>query len=99
MFTYDIHFSFVGATDALPISNHYRAIDGDQIINTHFLFVMWLVAAESPMKMFFSRNPSPISFVTRAFSFSPFFLRFCDDIALCSNLVGRLAFLPFPTPC
>ena len=36
MFTYDIHFSFVGATDALPISNHYRAIDGNQIINTHF---------------------------------------------------------------
>ena len=36
MFTYDIHFSFVGAADALMISNHYRAIDGDQIINTQF---------------------------------------------------------------
>ena len=55
MFTYDIHLSFVGATDALPISNHYRAIDGDQIINTQFSFCHVAGAAESPIKMFFSR--------------------------------------------
>ena len=36
MFADDIHFSFVGAADALPISNHYLAINGDQIINTQF---------------------------------------------------------------
>ena len=72
---------------------------GTRSYTPNFLLIMWLVAAESPMKMFFSRNPSPISFMTRAFSFSPFFLGYRDDIALCSILLGRLAFLPFPNPC
>ena len=62
------------------------------------LLVICLVAAESPMKMFFPTCDSSISFVTRAFSFSPFFLEYRDDIGLFSISVGQVAFLPFPHP-
>ena len=72
---------------------------GTKLYTPILLLVMWLVAAESPMKMFFPRLASPISFMTRAFSFSPFFLGFRDDIALFLIRVGWLAFLPFPHPC
>ena len=47
---------------------------GTKLYTPILLLVMWLVAAESPMKIFFPRCDSSISFVTRAFSFSPFFL-------------------------
>ena len=33
----DIQFSSVGAADAFPISNHYLAFYGDQIVHTHFI--------------------------------------------------------------
>ena len=72
---------------------------GTRSYTPNFLLVMWLVAAESPMKMFFPRNPSPISFVTRASHFHLFLLGYRDDIMLCSILLGWLAFLPFPNPC
>ena len=36
MFADDIQFSLVGAADALSISNHHRAIYGNQIIYTQF---------------------------------------------------------------
>ena len=55
-------------------------------------------AAESPIKMFFPRFDSAISFVTRAFSFSPFFLEYRDDIVFFPILVGWLAFLPSSHP-
>ena len=47
---------------------------GTKLYTPILLLVLWLVAAESPMKMFFPRCDSSISFMTRAFSFSPFFL-------------------------
>ena len=71
---------------------------GTKFYTPILLLVLWLVAAESPMKMFFPRFDSSISFVTRAFSFSPFFLENRDHIELFSISVGQLAFLPFPHP-
>ena len=69
---------------------------GTKLYTPILLLVMWLVEAESPMKMFFPRCDSSISFVSRAFSFSPFFLGYRDHIKLLSISVGRLVFLPFP---
>ena len=50
-------------------------------------------AAESSMKSFFTRFDSAISLVTRAFSFSPFFFEYRDDIMVFS-LFSRSACFP-----
>ena len=71
---------------------------GTKLYTPILLLVMWLVAAESPMKMFFPRCDSSISFMTKAFSFSPFFLEYRDHIGLFLISVGWLAFLPYRHP-
>ena len=66
---------------------------GTKLYTPNLWLVIWLVAAESPMKMFSPRFDSAISFVNRAFSFSPFFLEYCDGIHGYS-IFSRLAHFP-----
>ena len=61
---------------------------GTKLYTPNLLLVICLVAGFD----------SAISFVTRAFPFSPFFLEYRDAIMVFSISVGRLAFLPSPHP-
>ena len=78
VFADHIQFSFVGATDTISISNHYRPIYGNEIVNSHFIACHMTVAAESSIQIFLPRLERAIPLVTRAFSFFLHFLGFCD---------------------